>query len=147
MGSLLDVQPPPGLFPNTPAPTTSSRPATSAGLSTNAQNLIAKYGLQSRIEADIKGKGKETQPESLQSWATTASDREKILKERKARMVLEARRFVSICMSCFARLSSILCEQKDDGEGGAEAFVTIIHLPSNTLDQIGTATPLFAYYV
>ena len=98
---FLEMQPPPGLFPDTPAPAAASRPSESAGLSTNAQNLIAKYGLQSRVEADVKGKGKETEPESLQSWATTASDREKILKERKARMVLEARRFVVLCLAAF----------------------------------------------
>jgi hypothetical protein len=83
--SWHSAQPPPGLFP-TLANDTRPTPSTSAPSKVYAQpNLITRYGLQSRLDEseDIKGKGKEV-----------VVDRQDSLKERKARMILDARRSV-----------------------------------------------------
>lgn len=59
-------------------------------------SLIAKLGLQARvkevevIEGEVKGKGK------APAWETSVEGREKSLKERKAKMVLDARRYVPL---------------------------------------------------
>jgi len=96
-GYLAD--PPAGYYPDLVAASTSvdAALAPSRRNANEPPSLIVRLGLQSRIEDDIvpteiqttpiiKGKGK------AMTWAPSAEDREKALKERKAKMVLEARR-------------------------------------------------------
>lgn len=101
------VQPPAGYYDATaPAPQPGSRPrptGSSAAASSStprmpAQNLITRLGLQERIldedaethipTAAEKGKGKA----NASAWSASSDDRELTLRQRKERMVLEARR-------------------------------------------------------
>lgn len=97
------LQPPLGLFTDQPAtqrvptqPTTAALQASGASAAA-AQTLISRYNLQARLaETEGKGKGKAREEDDAPTsgWATSAAEREKNLKERKARMVLEARKSV-----------------------------------------------------
>jgi len=92
------TEPPAGYYPDLVVTASTSSIATLEAPKRSTANetpsLITRLGLQSRVEDDWdrpvddigKGKGKAT------SWANTAEDREKSLRERKAKMVLEARR-------------------------------------------------------
>jgi len=97
-------EPPPGLFPATDPTaaahasensTASAARAASMAHISSKPNLITRFNLQGRIEEadDIKGKGKATQQQQTQAqWAASTEDRQDSLKERKARLILDARR-------------------------------------------------------
>ena len=101
-GEVADIKPPagyqipPSLAP-TPAPTTTNtspvigkRTAPSPG-----KSLIDRYGLSARIPSVDKGKAKaeDEQPgQGAGKWEGSKEERERGLRERKEKMVLEARR-------------------------------------------------------
>jgi len=105
-GEVADIQPPagyqipPSLAP-TPAPTTTNtspvigkRTAPSPG-----KSLIDRYGLSARIPSVDKGKAKaedeqpgQGQGQGAGKWEGSKEERERGLRERKEKMVLEARR-------------------------------------------------------
>ncbi|WFD35179.1 hypothetical protein MCUN1_002029 [Malassezia cuniculi] len=98
-GSVAGTPAPAGLaVPNTPAQSTTTATASPNTVSPTA-SLIAKYRLEERLQdeitddVEITNKGKERVGRvDPQAWAAQASDREAELRERKARMVLAARR-------------------------------------------------------
>lgn len=100
-------QPPSAEAPRAPGPvppTTPVRAAPAPQASTPAgagargkpPSLIARMGLQAQVAADVKGKGKATgeDAESSSGWSPKAEEREKNLRARKEKLVLEARRSV-----------------------------------------------------
>ncbi|GAA5996595.1 CUE domain-containing protein [Rhodotorula paludigena] len=98
-------EPPASYFPPSPdalvvrpGTPTQAAPA-AAGSSASAQakrgpppSLIARLGLQDKVASDDKGKAKEAEAASATGWSTSASEREKNLRARKEKLVLEARR-------------------------------------------------------
>lgn len=113
--SCRDMQPPANLFPpegNVPRPRPSATAPTDAKAPTNPSRaggpptLIQKLNLQARAEEqdalvrDSKGKGKAVDPAEHAGRsenpvkATPGDSREDALKERKAKMVLDARWYV-----------------------------------------------------
>lgn len=72
--------------PATNAPAT---PSSSSKTPCKSPNLISRYGLQSKIASPDSSPN--SSPNATNGWATTASERAKILKDRKERMILEAR--------------------------------------------------------
>ncbi|GAA5878962.1 hypothetical protein JCM3774_000675 [Rhodotorula dairenensis] len=94
-----DASPAANTFPTTPARATAVAPTTPATSSTSATrgappSLIARMGLQAQVAADVKGKGKaaEEGPASASGWSPKAEERERNLRARKEKLVLEARR-------------------------------------------------------
>jgi hypothetical protein len=93
-------QPPAGVFEDEatarPIPPSQSSRTGATSTPSKASNLISKFGLHARVAledeatTDSKGKGKE----SATAWEASSEKRELSLKERKAQMVLEARRRV-----------------------------------------------------
>lgn len=55
-------------------------------------------GLQAQVAADVKGKGKaaEEGSASTSGWSPKAEERERNLRARKEKLVLEARRYVRL---------------------------------------------------
>lgn len=68
------------------SPATASAPSKTP---TKSPSLISRYGLQSKITSPDASPN--SSPNATAGWATTAAERAKILKERKERMILEAR--------------------------------------------------------
>ncbi|GAA5960853.1 hypothetical protein JCM8115_000175 [Rhodotorula mucilaginosa] len=98
-----DTSPAANPFPTTPArATTAAAPTTPVNAASSANNsrgsappsLIARMGLQAQVAADVKGKGKaaEEGSASASGWSPKAEERERNLRARKERLVLEARR-------------------------------------------------------
>ncbi|BGP32195.1 hypothetical protein JCM10296v2_003975 [Rhodotorula toruloides] len=83
--------------PATPTPAAPVTPARS-GASTSAArgqppSLIARMGLQNKVVSEEKGKGKEVEgSQGGGGWSPNAAEREKNLRARKEKLVLEARR-------------------------------------------------------
>lgn len=95
--------------PATPVPVTPAR-----GSSTSAQtsqgpppSLIKRMGLQAKVAAEDKGKGKAGEGSAgagaAGGWSPDASQREQNLRARKEKLVLEARRCVSLSVSLSPR--------------------------------------------
>lgn len=101
------AQPPAGYYATAPPPQPAARPrappsapaaSTSKLSSTGFPSLITKLGLQDRILDDEESEAR--MPTSVEkgkgvagkTWATSADDRETTLRQRKERMVLDARR-------------------------------------------------------
>lgn len=90
----------PNPFPTTPARATVATPTTPATSSATSAtrgappSLIARMGLQAQVAADVKGKGKaaEEGAASASGWSPKAEERERNLRARKEKLVLEARR-------------------------------------------------------
>ncbi|GAA6033991.1 hypothetical protein JCM8097_000637 [Rhodosporidiobolus ruineniae] len=100
--------------PLTPQPTASSSSTIAARAP--PPSLIQRMGLQSQAasQTPIKGKGKGKEEESageMGGWSPSASERERKLRERKERLVLEARR----------KLMEKERARKEAAEGGAAA--------------------------
>lgn len=110
------IQPPASYFPpdastSTPRPATPTPAApvtparsTASTSSTRGQppSLIARMGLQNKVVADDKGKGKEVESgQGGGGWSPNAAERERNLRARKEKLVLEARRCV--CVSLLPR--------------------------------------------
>ncbi|GAA5983924.1 hypothetical protein JCM10908_005976 [Rhodotorula pacifica] len=92
-------------FPTTPArgaAITAATPTTPASSSSTNRgtppSLIARMGLQAQVAADVKGKGKASDEgagsasASASGWSPKAEERERNLRARKEKLVLEARR-------------------------------------------------------
>ncbi|GJN90620.1 hypothetical protein Rhopal_003632-T1 [Rhodotorula paludigena] len=104
-GGSVERAPPASYFPPSPdalvvrpGTPTQAAPA-AAGSSASAQakrgpppSLIARLGLQDKVASDDKGKAKEAEAASATGWSTSASEREKNLRARKEKLVLQARR-------------------------------------------------------
>jgi hypothetical protein len=106
-GLMTDIQPPagyqipPSLAP-TPAPTNTSPVIGKRTVPAPGKSLIDRYGLSARIPSADKGKGKEDesgtptgqpgQGQGVGKWEGSKEERERGLRERKEKMVLEARR-------------------------------------------------------
>jgi coupling of ubiquitin conjugation to ER degradation protein 1 len=107
---MTDIQPPagyqipPSLAP-TPAPATTSPVIGKRTAPAPGKSLIDRYGLSARIPSVDKGKGKEKaedesetptgqpgQGQGVGKWEGSKEERERGLRERKEKMVLEARR-------------------------------------------------------
>ena len=91
---------PPALLPaSVNPPSTPSSPITPKRTTPTAQSLIDRYGLSARVPSR-KGKERDSAEASVSEagidgrgkWEDTKEKRERELKERKERMILEARR-------------------------------------------------------
>lgn len=85
--------------PTTPvraAPAPQASTPAGAGARGKPPSLIARMGLQAQVAADVKGRGKATDEDtgSSSGWSPKAEEREKNLRARKQKLVLEARRSV-----------------------------------------------------
>ncbi|GAA5820335.1 hypothetical protein JCM11251_005580 [Rhodosporidiobolus azoricus] len=78
--------------PTTPQPPTTPSASSSTSIAGPPPSLIKRMGLQSRTAADEKGKGKESEGQLKAGWSPSAAEREKNLRARKERLVLDARR-------------------------------------------------------
>jgi len=93
-----DSQPPSGyqIPPSLAPPPTNPTPVIGKRTSAPVKSLIDRYGLGARIPAVDKGKGKAEAEDAGQQgagkWEASKEEREKGLRERKEKMVLEARR-------------------------------------------------------
>lgn len=81
------------------APTNAAavRSSSATSASDKSPNLISRFGLQSRLTSDNQPSMLDSHPSSSNqgsssSWATTPEERARILKDRKEKMILEARR-------------------------------------------------------
>ncbi|POY75196.1 hypothetical protein BMF94_1828 [Rhodotorula taiwanensis] len=94
-----DSPPAAAAFPTTPVraaptPQTPTSGASASGVRGAPPSLIARMGLQAQVAADAKGKGKATEDGSASAggWSPKAEERERNLRARKEKLVLEARR-------------------------------------------------------
>ncbi|BGP40245.1 hypothetical protein JCM10450v2_004224 [Rhodotorula kratochvilovae] len=78
--------------PATPTPATPVRGASTSAQRGPPPSLIKRMGLQAKVAAEDKGKGKETEAVTSAGWSPDASQREQNLRARKEKLVLEARR-------------------------------------------------------
>ncbi|BGP55783.1 hypothetical protein JCM8202_005652 [Rhodotorula sphaerocarpa] len=83
--------------PTTPvraAPAPQASTPAGAGARGKPPSLIARMGLQAQVAADVKGRGKATDEDTgfSSGWSPKAEEREKNLRARKEKLVLEARR-------------------------------------------------------
>jgi hypothetical protein len=96
-----DIQPPSGyqIPPYLAPPPTNPIPVAGKRTAAPVKSLIDRYGLGARIPAVDKGKGKAEDGNGDQAggqgsgkWEASKEERERGLRERKEKMVLEARR-------------------------------------------------------
>ncbi|BGP08195.1 hypothetical protein JCM10049v2_004041 [Rhodotorula toruloides] len=82
--------------PATPTPAAPVTPSRSSASTSSARgqppSLIARMGLQNKVVSEDKGKGKEVEGAQAGGWSPNAAEREKNLRARKEKLVLEARR-------------------------------------------------------
>lgn len=93
--------PPPAYFTlytqqQQPQPTTlqpvNQRTASSTSVKKSEESLITRYKLESRLSSSVAGPGESGLAGGKAAWEPTAEAREKSLQERKAQMILAARK-------------------------------------------------------
>ena len=112
------LQPPPAyhtLYPRNPAPPGAAHPnpLVVPGLpKKGSESLISRYRLQDRVKQDEEIREEELGGKAV--WEDSAEKREASLKERKAKMILAARQYVSsspaasLLASCFSLRSLVM---------------------------------------
>jgi len=101
----LCLQPPAPYYTVYPRATTTAslsssvQPNTSAAPQQPKETLISRYQLQTRLSSDEPvGASEEAGGKAV--WEDTAEKREASLRERKAKMILAARQYVSLSLPC-----------------------------------------------
>ncbi|KAJ9197250.1 hypothetical protein DTO021D3_3560 [Paecilomyces variotii] len=95
-GRGLEV-PPPSFQPQIPVPTTSTATtqnpsASGSSAKPQAQDLISRYNLASKIASENDRDSSETSPSADSAWSQSKSERQRLLQKRRDEMILAARR-------------------------------------------------------